>query len=283
MSYALKAKRVFLSFAQSLFAADPWLKWQLDPKKTDIVIGDKYFVNNPIIEKRPAIILARNTLWWGFHTICQTLSENLITGDIKIADLIHGNLTYNVIAKNTQVAERLADYLYARIIGHKSQFVKNGINKIYGVQMGQETVVKGPTGILLTNVPIHISFAMQEVMSVTHNVNSISICASSTGNVNDATLGIESAAFGKGCLTEGRDFMVSGNEVRFINIPSGVELTISYIGDITSQEYNEQVDYTSGGSKIYLLQEPVNSLYYLYSGLLLYLQTMENRVSRIDE
>ena len=131
--YALSVKYIFLSFAQQLFANDPVLSWNLDPKSTNIFIGDEYFISNPVIETRPTIILKRSSFKWGQHAIDQMMTRSLTDGNKDFSDVFYGNITYNILSTSAQTAERIADYLFSMLTANRDQFRPKGIMKFIGI------------------------------------------------------------------------------------------------------------------------------------------------------
>lgn len=275
MGFSLDAKRVFLSFAQSLFAENPAFTWNIDPKVTGIIIGDKHFINNPLIEFKPAIIVSRGSMRWGQHTIDQRMDYNLTTLDKKISDIVYGSVVFNVLSKSEYAAERLADYLFLKLTGHRDQFRKNGVNNILQIQLGDSVILKSQTDVEYTNIPISVSYGMQKTLDLTHDVfESISIVSSllNSAYADTAELGTaETGGFGIGKFIQGVDYNISGIDVLFSTIPSGVELEFTYIGSTTYTEYNEIIQIPiNSGLEVYTLQEPIDPIYPFYSGILLY-------------
>lgn len=274
MGYSIDAKRIFLGFAQSLFAQNKAITWKLDPKTTGIIIGDKHFIDNPLIEYKPAIIVSRGSLRWGQHTIDQRMDYNLVNLDKKYTDIIYGSLTYNILARSEFAAERLADYFFEQLTGHRDQFRKNGINNILNIQMGDCVILKSSTDVEYTNVPIIISYAMQRSIDLSHDdFQDISVTSQllEAAYADSAELGMAGTGdFGKGEFIQGVDYLVSGANLVFLNIPSGVELTITYIGGTTYTTYQDTVSVPiNSGLEVYSLQEELNQIYPTYSGVLL--------------
>jgi hypothetical protein len=275
MGYSIDAKRIFLGFTQSLFAENFALRWSLDPKTTSILIGDKHFIESPLIEMKPAIILSRGPLRWGQHTIDQRLAYNYTTLDKKFSDMIYGTVVFNVLSKTEYITERLADYLFTKITGYRDQFRKNGINNILGISMGDSVVLKNNTDVEFVNVPISVNYAMQRSVDFVHDTFSdmyITATALDESRVDTSELGTGiTGTYAAGNFIQGIDYTISGSNINFISIPSGVELTFVYTGKTTLTEYSETIvvpEYNPLYS--YRLQEPVEWIYPLYSGLIIY-------------
>lgn len=275
MGFSIDAKRIFIGFAQSLFGENYALTWKLDPKETAILIGDKHFVESPLIDMKPAIIVGRSTLRWGQHTIDQRMDYNLFNSNKKFSDVIYGTIVYNVLSQNEFMTERLADYLFTKLTGYRDQFRRNGINNILNISMGESVILKNTTGVELVNVPISISYAMQRNVDLVHDTFSnlyITSEALDIENVDGAELGTGiTGTFAKGYYIQGIDYTISGSDINFITIPSGVKLTIVYTGKTTLSNYSEEV-IVPGNNPLtsYDLIEPVDYIYPLYSGIIIY-------------
>ena len=274
MGFSIDVKRIFLGFAQSLFAQNPALTWNIDPKITGILIGDKHFINNPLIEFKPAIILSRSSLRWGQHTIDQRMNYNLATLDKSFSDIVYGSVTFNVLTKTEYASERLADYLFENLTGHRDQFRKNGLNNITQIQLGDSVILKNQTDVEYVNVPISVSYGMQRSTGLVHDIfENVSVTSSllNSAYVDTAETGTgETGGFGTGKFIQGTDYTISGLNIVFYTVPSGVQLSISYIGSTTYTTYTDTVDVPiTSGLEIYALQEPIDPIYPLYSGVLL--------------
>jgi hypothetical protein len=275
MGFSIDAKRIFLGFAQSLFAENYALRWTLDPKTTSILIGDKHFIESPLIEMKPAIIVSRGPIRWGNHTIDQRKEYSLVTLDKKFSDIIYGTIVYNVLSQTEYVTERLADYLFTKLTGYKDQFRRNGINNIISISMGDTVILKNNTDVEFVNVPISINYAMQRNVDFIHDTFSDMYITSrllSSSGADTAELGTGiTGVFDKGHYIQGIDYTISGSYINFITIPSGVELTIVYTGNITYTSYSETVVVPEYNPLFnYELLEPVDYIYPLYSGLIIY-------------
>jgi len=275
MGFSIDAKRIFLGFAQAIFAENPTLTWSLDPKITNILIGDKHFINSPLIEMKPAIILSRGALRWGQHTIDQRMTYNLATLDKTFADIVYGSVVFNVLSKSEYITENLADYFFMKLTGYRDQFRKNGINNIISIAMGDSQVLKNNTDLEFVNVPISVSYAMQRNIQYVHdtltNITIVSSLLSQT-DADEAELGTGiTGSFGTGYFVQGIDYTVSGTGISFITIPSGVQLSFTYTGTTTYTTYTQTVDVPLDTPLTsYELTEPVESLYPLYSGIIIY-------------
>ncbi|KYK22708.1 hypothetical protein AYK24_00340 [Thermoplasmatales archaeon SG8-52-4] len=275
MGFSIDAKRIFIGFAQKLFAENYALTWTLDPKTTGILIGDKHFIESPLIEMKPAIIVSRGPLRWGQHTIDQRMSYSLANLDKKFSDIIYGTIVYNVLSQNEFITERLADYLFTKLTGYRDQFRRNGINNIINIAMGDTVLLKNNTEVEFINVPISVNYAMQRNIDLVHDTFSsmyITSEALDIENVDGAELGAGiTGTYGKGLYIQGIDYTISGSDIHFITIPSGVKLTFVYTGSTTLSTYSEEIIVPTNNPLLsYDLIEPVDYIYPLYSGIIIY-------------
>jgi len=273
MGYGLDIKHIFLSFAQTLFSNNDFITWNLNPNLTDIIIGDENFIANPLIELHPTIIIRRSAIRWGMVSIDQRASLDLFTGAKGFSDLLYGALTYNVMAKKIQTAERLADYLFGALTGHRDQFKERSINKITGLTIGDPTLIKGPTEVELVNVPITVQFVYNKQLYTTPESVDLSVRSALLTGVTreNATLGSRpSGNFNNGYYVELIDYTVSGLEISFLTIPSGVELTFEYIGDLSSSAITETAEFADGNILTYILLESPRPWYETLSGIEVY-------------
>jgi hypothetical protein len=141
--------------------------------------------------------------------------------------------------------------LFENLTSNRDQFKRNGIMKITGISVGEQVHVKGPTDVELINVPINVGYAFNKELRTNLDLMDIEISATGPGY----TGATDSGEFQSGFFAYNTDYTVSGNEVTFLNIPSGVELLIRYIGNISLTEYEEELNCTNGCSDTYILQE----------------------------
>jgi hypothetical protein len=141
--------------------------------------------------------------------------------------------------------------------------------------MGDAIILKNKTDIEFVNVPISVDYAMQRNVDYIHDTFSdmyihSSLLSSSGADTAELGTGI-TGTFGKGYFVQGIDYTISGIDITFITIPSGVQLTFGYIGNITYATYSEVVDVPFDNALYtYALQEPVDYIHPLYSGLIIY-------------
>ncbi len=257
--YALSVKYIFLSFAQQLFANDPVLSWNLDPKSTNIFIGDEYFISNPVIETRPTIILKRSSFKWGQHAIDQMMTRSLTDGNKDFSDVFYGNITYNILSTSAQTAERIADYLFSMLTANRDQFRPKGIMKFIGISMGEQVTLSGPTDIELVNVPINIGYAYNKTLNLVENLSEIQVYSEGPGHESSES----SPSYNAGILLQGVDYTVSGQDIVLNNPPVDVKITASYIGNVTLAEYSDEFDFIgTSGSEILTLQEEPRLIFY---------------------
>jgi len=198
-----------------------------------------------------------------------------MTLDKKFSDIVYGTIVYNVLSQTEYITERLADYLFTKLTGYRDQFRKNGINNIISISMGDTVILKNNTNVEFVNVPISINYAMQRNVDYIHDTFSnmyITSSLLSTSGADTAELGTGiTGTFDKGYYTQGIDYTISGSNITFITIPSGVELNIVYTGNITYTSYSETIVVPENNPLFnYGLLEPVDYIYPLYSGIIIY-------------
>lgn len=277
MPISLDVKHLFISYIQAIFVNDPYLTWTLDPKTTKIIIGDKYFIQNPLIELKPSIIISRNQVRWGLHTINQnmdTASTTLLSKEDPKADLLHGAITINVMHLNESVAERVADYVFSHLSSHKDLLRREGLHKIHGLVMGEAIVVKGPTEKEIVNIPLTLNFAMFKQWKIVENIYNLRITTNLTGSQDTATLGTDLPEFGTGTLHEDLDYTITQpRTIEWINIPSGVEIAIDFIGNTTLYSRINTYNYTNGGPSTIELDEDILPWNTTLNGIIVYANT----------
>jgi len=228
-NYSLFIKRLFLSFAQAFFAESSKYRWSSDLTKTEVLIADKYSVDQKLIEKKPSIITERGSMRWDYTSMGQRQSLSLQNQTEVYTDLIRGSLRYNCIAKNGLVAEELALMIFNALTGYKKQIRKRGIHQIIDITIGEENVVKSDSGIELTVVPVNLIYASQK--TVTSSVDFYSIFVTST--LGDTTK----------ILVENLDYSVRQNTIIFSTAPLiGSLLQAIYLDAVTLTEHTETPD-----------------------------------------
>lgn len=267
--YSLRIKHVFLSFAQSLFAAHPELTWSLDPSTSKIIISDSYSVEQETVENLPAIVLTRGSFAFTKATIDQRYSKDLVTRNTEYADLMQGSVTYNIFAKNGLFAERIADYLHSHLITFKSQFRKNGISNIKRIVLGNENLVKTRNEIELVSIPISITY--ETPLGLGYYVDPYDLKLTSTvltGTPDGSGLSDQNKI---GVFLANVDFTVSGQYIVFTDAPvSGSSLNAEYVGSSTLSEYTETLTgIVNGVNKIFSLTEEPYAYNYIFNNLII--------------
>jgi len=232
-------KRIFLNFAQKLFEEDPEFVWNIDPVITDIIIADKLAIELAVVEKKPAIILWRNTLGWANIAINQFLGpipqkhlNPFLDERVVYSDLIVGNVTFNCVAKNNLTADYLANQLFMAISTMKGKFREHGIHKIDQMRVGEETAQQTDSDISLSVVPVNLRYTAQRVWGRSDRLSEIDV------TINDVR-----------CFYDTGFFTPSGQYVEFYFAPaSGTTIEISYIDSITLQ--NKELTFEGDGATL---------------------------------
>jgi hypothetical protein len=277
----INIKKVFLSFMQKWYTdQDPTFVWNVDPRLTQIFIGDSYIEAPEIIEKMPSIVVSRGDLSWAFTSIDQLVTQNLpmsvpsnssptgyMDPDKLRTDLIRCSITFLCISRNGIEAETIANRIFYNLVGYKDQLKHNGIHQILGISMGKEQLVRGDTVARLVSVPINVVFTIQSSIATTLDLYTITVLydgdfapyseAGPYGNVYNSVFA----------------YQISGNMLYFSEAPPiGSTLSVSYTGRYTLNKY---VNITPSGlidgfNSVYSLPEYVYTSYYVVSGFAIY-------------
>jgi len=225
-NYSLYTKRVFLSFAQELFALHSKYTWRRDVNTTSIFIADKYALDTKFLEKKPAIILERGGMRWERSSIAQRMDLHLTNMQEDYSDLIRGTVRYNCLAKNGLVAEEIALALLNAVTGFKKQFRKNGIHQILDISVGEETLLKADADIELSVVPVIIVYTTQKKLTSSIDFYSIYV----TLTTGDTTA----------ILLENIDYTVRQSTITFTKAPvAGSTVQAIYVDAGTLNEITE--------------------------------------------
>lgn len=270
----LGIKKVFLSFAQTYYAtADSNFTWNVDPRQTEIFIGDKYAVAPSIVERMPSIILSRGTMTWAQTSINQLQSEdNPIMSDTtkKRTDLVRCNITLTCTSKNGIEAESIANTLFTILVGFKDQLRANGIHQILGVSMGEEIPVRGDVEPRLMAVPVNILFTAQASMVTSNDYYDIQV-------FTDLQY---TALLEPGIVYDSwYSYLVSGNDLIFSYAPPvGVKLTANFQGKYTMSDYTDITPsgVIDGYNKVFTLPEDPYCYYYPLESMLIVVSGVTN-------
>lgn len=194
-------KHLFLSFAQEYFANYAPLRWDYDAGKTNVIIADKTATDIGIAARRPSIILSRGDFGWMYVTrgqdgrnvqdIASLMGKEPSAGYFSrssFTDLLRGSVSFNVLSKNGNQTERMAEYLYTGITGYQEEFKKRGIFKFNGLNLGSEQMVRAGTEIELVGVTIDINFITQQIIVKENKYNNISIFVNEDSNQLSETI-----------------------------------------------------------------------------------------------
>lgn len=160
-SYTLQIKRVFLNFLQQYFKqiVDARYRWSENPQSTKIIIADKFSIDKPVNEKRPLIILSRQSISPANLSLKQRAFLDFKNNKETFLDLLQGSVVINCMAKSGTVAEDLAHLVLISILSYRDKLKGyNGVHTIERVQVGEETQVIVDASSTLINVPVIIQF-----------------------------------------------------------------------------------------------------------------------------
>jgi hypothetical protein len=182
--------RLFTRFLQVCFGT--WHKgdyiWRPDDKTTDIVIQGEGTVNKEVVEKRPAIIVARGPMQWGNLAMDQfagplmtrdphtgqrifTPNHNTYDGAKRYTDLNSSTMTYTVLSREGLEAQRIAGFCAYATRVLKKTLMKAGLHKVGDdIQVGSESSpgsIVQPDSTEIIAVAVHIPFYFQVTYTIT--------------------------------------------------------------------------------------------------------------------
>ena len=226
-NYSLIIKRLFLSFAQALFAGHTKYTWKPNIHDTNIFIADKYSLNQEILEKKPSIILERGGMRWLYSSMAQRSNINIASRQRDYTDLIKGSIRFSCLAKNGLVAEEIALALLNALTGYKVELKKKGIHQVIDITVGEETLLKSDSTIELTVVPVIIVYTTQKKLSYSIDFYSIYV----TQTIDNTVI----------ILIENIDYTVRQNVITFTEAPpANAVLNAIYISALTLEELSEE-------------------------------------------
>jgi len=258
-NFNLDIKKVFLTFAQALFAEHSEYTWNKDIVETKVLIVDSHVLHLKAIEKKKSIVLSRGSYGWQHTTLGQvgeisdqTMAQRMV-GITPYTDLLSGSVVFNCLCQNGLVAEDMAHTLFTSLSGFKKQLLKNGVHKITDIAMGEETLLKTDSSIELYAVPISIRFLMQK--SITN----------APTNFDPFVVTDQNAVI----YIEGSDFTVTTDGIVFNTAPiTGTTLSITYKNALTLEEVTEDLTGTvDGENTTFTYSEPAYYYYPLLSGI----------------
>lgn len=160
--------------------------WELDEKNTDIVITDQATVNQEVVEKRPAIIVALGPLAMNNVAIDQFAGPvmeknaagqvkfepnlNSVTGARRHTDLISASITYNCLSREGPEARRIAWIAgyFTRTL--KRTLMKAGLHRVgEEIQFGAESApgsLVSPDSNEIVMVSVSVPFYAQNTWTV---------------------------------------------------------------------------------------------------------------------
>lgn len=176
--------RLFVKFLQLVFASfeKGSYQWSDDEATSDIVIQGEGTVAKEVVEKRPAVVVARGPVAFTNVSLDQfagplldpktgRLTRNLdLDGNRRHTDLISASMTYNCLSREGLEAQRLAWTCAYATRALKRQLMKAGLHRVgEEIQVGSESppgsvVQPDSSEILMVSVSVPIFF--QQTWSV---------------------------------------------------------------------------------------------------------------------
>lgn len=256
-SYTLQIKRVFLNFLQQYFAncTESRYRWSSDYRITNLIVADKNGIDRPINEKRPLIVLSRQTVRPTFSTIKQRLAVNFRNNQTAYMDLLEGSVAINCLSKSGVQAEELAHIVMLAILSFRDHLKGyNGIHQLTDLRIGEETNVLVDVNTTLVNVPVVVRF--------TKNIGwTPGPILSSVGQLDYILSGVTYSVY------EGLHYDVFRNRITMETaIPSGSTASVTYIhnttlASVTETIWSEGASGIDGINKVHLLSNPVYAYY----------------------
>lgn len=231
----LDIKYIFLRFAQAYFSESSKFKWDYDVTKTKIIIADRNAVELGVATLKPAIILTRGPLNWGYVVRGQSGMNAVNVADGKMTsisndgahvniwnidpktDLMYGSVTFTILSKNGIQAEAIANDLFVALTGYRQELTAAGIYKFTGMGIGSETILRADVENRLIGVPINISFITKE--NILRSVRNYNVYTYQNGSE----------------IFEGSDYEVVGNgtQIKLSTVAGSSTFTIDYRDAIT--------------------------------------------------
>jgi hypothetical protein len=120
-------KRVVVYFIQNLLSNDNpiGLRYNQDPKITDILISDGGFINTESFNKKPAIVVARDNARLAVTTI-NSLYSHSFSGAIKKEEMLTFTIVINVLSLNQSQVEEIVWFVASHIWFHNEFLAKEG-------------------------------------------------------------------------------------------------------------------------------------------------------------
>lgn len=181
--------RVFTRFLQVVWGT--WEKgsyvWRPDDNLTDIVIQGEGTVNKEVVEKRPAIIVARGPMQWGNLAMDQFAGPLMVrdpktgqrvftpninggNGSKRYTDLNSSTMTYTILSREGLEAQRIAGFCAYATRVLKKTLMKAGLHKVGDdIQVGSESPpgsIVQPDSTEIVAVAVHVPFYFQVTYTI---------------------------------------------------------------------------------------------------------------------
>lgn len=197
--------RVFVKFLQVTFHSfeKGAYRWEQDDRLSDIIISDQATIDKTVVEKRPAILVARGPAAFSNVAFDQaagpllvkgrdgkttfTPNEDPTEGSKRHTDLISSTMTYNCLSREGLEAQRIAWIAMYATRTLKRALLKVGLHRVgEELQVGSETPpgsIVQPDSNEIVMVPVQVPFYFQDTWTVAplnkSLLNEVSIALSS--------------------------------------------------------------------------------------------------------
>lgn len=180
--------RLFVRFLQLAFATFEKgnYKWSDDEALTDIIISDQATLARDVVEKRPAILVARGPASFGNISLDQFSGPGPLpknggdmehpnydpySGTKRYTDLVACTMTYNCISKEGLEAQRIAWISMMATRRLKKSLMKAGIHRVgEDLQVGSESapgmIVPNESDNEAVMVSVSVPFYFQDYWSI---------------------------------------------------------------------------------------------------------------------
>jgi len=179
---AYATKLIFIVFLRWLFTKSfEGLAWNLDEKKTEIVIGDKNQSYSQGVNKKPRIVIDRLGVRWDNVSFDKTIGGGslgtvvlrggipideiagpnaVVPGQRTMADVMSGTSNIICLAEDGLLAERLASFVFLNIRLFRSKLRQMGFYSVDSAGIGRESPDFATSNYRMVAVPVNVRFSL---------------------------------------------------------------------------------------------------------------------------
>jgi hypothetical protein len=231
----------------------------VDPRLTQIYIGDKFSAISGTNEKYPAIILASRPKRWGRVAIDQRFKYPGFGVDnaSKVrSDIVVGSVTYQCLSPNGVEAELIADALFNNLVAYKDKFRNNYIHQLLDIQMEEEQPIRVDNVGRVFAVPVTVYYAAQATVSTVAASYDLRVYTDGFGTSYLQTI------LGVADPGDYLTYSVSGLTITFTDpLMSGLTVYAKYLDGITLADKTETLGTGNGTQKVFYLTSYPYELY----------------------